>query len=90
MTDATGSYGLTWIPDIPGNFVVIAHFDGTKGYWPSSAETSFSVDQPTATPTQQTQIITASDQYLLPGIAAIIIAIAIVGAILLVAIRKRP
>lgn len=90
ITDATGSYSLTWAPDIPGNFVVIAHFDGTKGYWPSSAVTSFSVDLPTATPTQQTQIVTTSDPYLLPGIAAIIITITIVGAILLLEIRKRP
>ena len=42
-TDAKGLYSLTWIPDIPGDFKVIATFAGTNGYWPSSAETTFNI-----------------------------------------------
>ena len=49
-TDASGTYSLTWTPDIPGNYTVIATFAGTNGYWPSSAETAFNVMQaPAAT-----------------------------------------
>ncbi len=31
-TDESGSYSLTWTPDIPGNFTVYATFAGTNGY----------------------------------------------------------
>ena len=40
-TDASGSYSLTWVPDIPGNYTVYANFLGTNGYYPSSSETHF-------------------------------------------------
>ena len=46
QTDATGQYSLAWKPDISGKFTVIATFAGTKGYWSSSAETAFVVDEP--------------------------------------------
>ena len=46
-TDAAGTYSLTWTPDIPGNYTVIATFAGTNAYWPSSAETHFAVMQRT-------------------------------------------
>ena len=52
-TDASGTYSLTWTPEIPGNYTVYATFAGTNGYWPSSAETHFyaSPPSPTAAPT---------------------------------------
>ncbi|MGD6852769.1 MAG: PQQ-binding-like beta-propeller repeat protein [Candidatus Bathyarchaeia archaeon] len=91
-SDANGFYSLAWLPDIPGTYTVFANFAGTNGYWPSSAETSFAVDevaptQPTAVP--QTGLATTSDliMYLAIGFIATIIAIAIVGLLLL---RKRP
>lgn len=91
-TDENGYYTLTWQPDIPGDYRVYAQFAGNNGYWPSRAVTSFAVEPETATPnpTQASTPISAADLYLLPGIIAIIIAIAIVGAVLLIAIRKRP
>ncbi len=42
-TDASGTYHLTWQPPIPGDYIVYANFEGTNGYWPSSAETAISV-----------------------------------------------
>ena len=92
-TDATGIYSLSWKPDIPGNFTVIATFHGTNGYWPSYSETTFVVDPtaPTASPiaTVQTNLATTTDLmlYLAVGVIAIIVAIAIVGLMLL---RKKP
>jgi hypothetical protein len=89
-TDATGMYSLTWTPDIPGDFKVIVSFDGTNGYWPSYAQTTLTVmnaPQPTATPTPPPTSL--ADQYILPGIGIIVAAIAIVGAAILLMLRRK-
>ena len=93
-TDASGTYRLTWTPDIPGNYTVIATFAGTNGYWGSYAEDGFNVMEaaaataaPTATPASM------ADQYFLPLSIGMIIAIVIVVALLALALlmlRKRP
>ena len=89
-SDSSGAFSYQWVPDIPGMYTVIATFAGSNAYWPSFAETSFAVDQPAATPTPtQLPIQSTADNYILPGIIAIIIAIGIVGAVLLLAIKKR-
>ena len=91
-SDANGFYSLEWQPDISGKYTVIANFKGTESYWPSHAETAFTVSE--ATPTQTpslppTQSMT--DMYFIPAVAGIIVAILIVGAILgLLLLRKRP
>jgi len=90
-TDSNGFYGKSWTPDISGEYRIIATFAGTNGYWPSSAETGFVVDGPVATATPQpTQITSMADQYLLPGIIGLAIVIIIVGAVIILALRKRP
>jgi hypothetical protein len=91
-TDENGYYTLTWTPDISGDYRVYAQFEGNNGYWPSRAVSSFTVDNGIATPVPTHISIPPStaDLYLLPGIIAIIISVAIVGAVLLLAIRKRP
>jgi hypothetical protein len=92
ITDANGFYSFAWQPDVPGKYTVYANFAGTNGYWPSNAETAFYVSeapQATAQPTPATQLSMA-DQYFLPAVAGIIVAIFIVGAILALLIRKRP
>jgi hypothetical protein len=82
-SDSSGAYSLQWTPDITGKYTVIATFAGSNAYYGSSAETSFAVDQAPATPAPtQTQILSASDAYLLPGIISIIVAIAVVGIVL--------
>lgn len=91
-TDASGMYTLTWIPDIQGNYTVYAKFEGTNGYWPSSAESSFNVIQaPNETPSSTIAPLVAAKTsdiviYITLSTIAIIIAIAIVGLLLL---RKR-
>jgi hypothetical protein len=93
-SDATGLYSLTWTPPtVPGNYVITATFAGSNSYWGSSAETTMVVESahPTIAPTATTQINAATPtdlaMYLAIGVIAIIIAIAIVGALIL---RKRP
>ena len=90
-TDMTGTFGYVWKPDIPGKYTIVATFPGSQSYYGSSAETYFNVGeaaQPTPAPTQaSTQSM--ADTYILTGIAGIIVAIAVVGAILVLLITKR-
>jgi hypothetical protein len=88
-TDAKGNYNLIWTPDISGNYQVVASFAGTKGYWPSSSTTAFTVMEPhpTTAPTTGPPATSNTDTYVLGSAIAIIIVILIIGALLL---RKRP
>jgi len=90
-TTSDGSYAFTWTPDIPGSFQVVASFEGSNSYYPSSATTYFyAAEAATPEPTvQQTGFLTAADLllYLAAGVIAIIIAIVIVGLLIL---KKRP
>ena len=91
-TDSSGAFSFAWKPDISGKYTVIATFAGSKAYYPSYSETGYVVDEiPESTPTPtQVALTSVNDTYLLPGIVAIIFAIAIVGAIIILSIRKRP
>lgn len=91
-TDASGTFGFSWQPQIPGQYTIFATFAGSGAYYPSYAQTYVSVNQPsavTSTPAELSQTST-TDIYFIPAVSAIIIAIAIVGAVLLLAVRKRP
>ena len=48
-TDSSGTYGFTWMPDITGQYTVIATFAGNNGYYGSNAQAYFAVDEPAAT-----------------------------------------
>jgi hypothetical protein len=90
-TTTDGFFSYNWQPDIPGQYTVYATFGGSESYWPSSAMTSFAVDPAAATPTPQpTQAPTMADLYFVPGIVGVIIAIIIVGAVIILMLRKRP
>jgi exosortase/archaeosortase len=91
-SNAMGTFGLTWTPDISGNYQVIASFKGSNSYYPSSSSTYlYAGETPTQAPvvTPASNAATASDvmTYLAAGVIAIIIAIAVVGLLIL---RKRP
>jgi hypothetical protein len=88
ISDASGSFSLTWMPDIPGNFTVIASFKGNNGYWPSYAETSFAVDPaPEATPPPTPTPAPMTDTYVIGFGSVLIIVVAIGFALLL--LKKR-
>ena len=92
-TSSDGFFSLPWTPDIPGNYNVYTSFAGSKSYYPAHAETAFVVDEApevTPPPDQPAPPPTMSDLYLAPGIASIIVAIAIVGAVTVLMLRKRP
>jgi hypothetical protein len=90
-TDETGMYSLTWTPDISGNFTVVATFHGTNGYWSSYSETTFAVAEPhpTVAPTAAPPA-SMTDTYVLGTGIAIIIVLIIIGAAILLTLRKRP
>ena len=88
---AGGTFGLTWTPDIPGDYTVTAVFAGSESYYGSSAEAHFYSSSAATSPTPSpVPIQSVADQYFVPAIAGIFVAIAIVGVVMLLAIRKRP
>jgi len=90
-TDANGIFSYNWVPDIPGNYNVIATFHGTNGYWPSYSETSFVVDNavtPAPTIVPQTNATTMQDLTTTVGGATVAIIVAIAVATVL-NLRKR-
>jgi hypothetical protein len=91
-TDTNGLFHYTWTtPNVPGDYSVYATFAGTNGYWPSKAVTSMTVQegpQATAVPTPAPTSMT--DTYVLGSAIAIIVAIALVGVVLVLLVRKRP
>ena len=86
-SDSDGFYSLNWKPDITGSYTVYASFGGSESYWPSHAVSAFAVDAAAPTPsTYPLTILPPTEMYIVGSTAAIIIAIAIVGLLML---RKR-
>jgi hypothetical protein len=91
-SDASGFFSFNWTPDITGSYTVTATFAGSQAYYGSSAETSFytSAAPPTASPYPVVNL-PPTETYFAISTVAIIIAIAIVGAVLAMLMRrKRP
>jgi outer membrane protein assembly factor BamB len=89
--DADGFYSFNWVPDIEGKFTVYASFGGSESYWPSHAVTAFNVDPaPEAATPQPTQQPSMADQYFLPAIIGIIVAIIAVGLLTILTLKKHP
>ncbi len=90
-SDASGAYSLAWAPDIPGKFTVVATFKGSESYYGSYAETAFAADPaplPPAEPEPEPPSMT--DTYILYSAVAIVAAIAIVGILLALLVKKKP
>ena len=91
-SDINGKYQISFVPEVPGDYKIIATFAGTASYYPSSSVTYVTVEEPEATqPTEQANEISApTEMYFAISTAAIIAAIAIIGALILLTLRKRP
>ena len=89
-SDTDGFFSFQYTPDITGKYNVYATFAGSESYYPSHAETAFAVDAAPQAPTTPETPPSMTDTYVLVGVVAIIIAIAIVGAVLGLMLRKRP
>jgi hypothetical protein len=89
-SDANGCYSFAWEPDIPGKYTVYASFSGSKSYYGSCAESAFVVEEaPQATPPPTPEPEPMTDMYVTGFGIAIIVAIAVVGALILLLLRKR-
>jgi hypothetical protein len=92
-SNALGDWGLTWTPDITGNYTVYAVFAGTNGYYPSSASTFMFAGLPPSSPAPTATPVSglASNTTLEYGLVAIIVVIVIIGAVLAILVtRKHP
>jgi hypothetical protein len=90
-TTTDGFFSFNWKPDIEGAFTVYASFAGSESYWPSQAITAFTVDPAAATPTPAPVHESVADQYFVPAIAGLFIAVILVGVLLAVLLlRKHP
>jgi hypothetical protein len=89
-SDINGKYGLKFTPEVPGDYQIIARFEGSASYGSSADTTYLSVDEaPQASPTPAPPGPSMADIYIVPGIIGIIIAIVAVGLVLLLLLRKR-
>ena len=90
-SNTDGFYSLQWTPDIPGKYTVYASFQGSEAYWPSHADTAFAVDPaPLPPPEEPAAPPSMTDTYIAYAAVAIIVAIAVVGAVIVLVVRKRP
>jgi hypothetical protein len=92
-TDASGSFGFTWKPDIAGNYTVYATFAGTGSYYGSSAEAHIYASSPAATaaPTATPLSGLASNTTVMYAVVAMIIVFIVGIAIVAVLVtRKHP
>jgi len=90
-SDTDGVYGLTWAPEVPGLYRVIATFSGSASYGSSTASTYLTaIETPASTP-QPTQLTTSViETYFIPAIAGLFIFVAIIGALTIAMLKKRP
>jgi outer membrane protein assembly factor BamB len=90
-TDASGMFTYAWAPDIEGAYIVIATFAGSNSYYGSSAESSFYavVAPATATPAP-TAAPSMADQYFIPAVAGLFIALVVGLAVVVLLLRKHP
>jgi outer membrane protein assembly factor BamB len=90
-TNEKGLYSFVWTPpDIPGVYDVTATFAGTNGYWPSQTETTMVIESPAGTATPQPVVAQPPFEMYVAGLgAAIIIAIAVVGLVIVMIIKKK-
>jgi hypothetical protein len=91
-SDSSGMFTYAWAPDIEGLYTVVATFAGTNSYYGSSAETSFyaTTTSVTTSPTQATAGPSMSEQYFLPAIFGLLVAMIVGFVVVILVLRKRP
>jgi hypothetical protein len=85
-----GSFSKSWTPPEEGDYEIIASFLGDDSYGSSAAATAISVGPlPVTSEPTEPQIIPDYSMTIIGGVIAIIIAVAIVGLLIILALRKR-
>jgi len=89
-SDVEGNYGFAYEPLVPGMYQIIATFEGSNAYGPSSASTYINVEEaPAATAEPTPTPASVADLYFVPAVSGIIVAIIVVGLLLFLLLRKR-
>jgi hypothetical protein len=91
-SDINGNFGLTFTPEVPGDYQIFATFAGSKAYGASSASTYISIaetPQASPSPTPAPPYGLTADEYLLPATIGIIVAVVVVGLVIILMLRKR-
>ena len=89
-SDASGMFKLMWTPPVPGEYTIIATFEGSNSYFSSYAETAIGVEEATSpsTPIEpeptEAPLITTEVAIIL---AAVIVAVALLAGFWI--LRKR-
>ena len=91
ITDAYyGTFSKTWTPQTEGDYKIIASFAGDDSYGSSGAATALTVAQaPTTTTAAPVQSAPDNTMVIIASALAVIIAVAVVGALLMIALKKR-
>jgi outer membrane protein assembly factor BamB len=83
-SDTTGMFKKAFVPEVPGEYTIIATFAGSNSYYGSYAETAINVDEaPPATAAPEYPQPIDPTWTIVAAAIAIIIAIAIVGILIL-------
>ena len=89
LSDSDGFFKTTFEPEVPGDYKVVAEFEGTQAYTVQMRKLAISVTEAPQSTEEPAQPVSISEQYLLPGIVAIIVSIFVVGAVLGILIFKK-
>jgi len=90
-SDANGVYSYMFTPEVPGKYTITAAFEGSKSYYGSYSETAIGVNETPETTLEPTQPPSSlADQYFVPAMAGLFIFVAIIGALIILILRKRP
>jgi hypothetical protein len=84
-----GTFSKTWSPPNQGDYKIIASFAGDDSYGSSSAATAVSVGPTPTTPSIPETVVPDYTMTITYAAIAIIIAVAIVGLLIFLALRKR-
>ena len=76
-------------PEVPGVYRIYAVFDGSNSYWGSQAESVISVTAAHATTAPTQPPVSTVEQYFLPAIVGVIIAVVVVGAVISLIFSKK-
>lgn len=89
-SDSNGAFALAFTPQVPGQYTVYASFAGSGSYYASHAETAIFVNNAVATTPQPTQAPSMADQYFIPAVIGIVVAIFVAAVAIVLVLRKKP
>jgi outer membrane protein assembly factor BamB len=89
-SDSSGTFSFMFTPSASGKYTVYATFHGSAAYYGSYAQTALGVQEKVEEPVVEPEQPTITEQYFVPAVIGIIVAIILVGAVLaILMLRKR-